>query len=277
MTLPKTSITANSLLHPLRVGLQIFVKDVADGFFAITHNGFALLGLALFFAVATLQARPDWRDLGEDQLFGWLRARQELTSSLPGQMEASARATATNPKNLSKPQAAVARWLSRKYKVAPEPISALVTEAWETGRRTDLDPNLILAVMAIESGFNPFAQSEVGAQGLMQVMTHVHRDKYDRFGGRFAAFDPVANLRVGAKVLKDCIGKAGSVEGGLRFYVGAGNVEGADETGYPARVLAEMNRLNQVASGQSVPVLMNNTGNSNSQAAEAKTLRVAAE
>ena len=254
MKSPNTSLTANSLLHPLRVGLQIFVKDVADGFFAITHNGFALLGLALFFAVATLQARPDWRDLGEEQLFGWLRARQELTSSLPGQMEASARATATNPKNLTKPQAAVARWLSRKYKVAPEPISALVTEAWETGRRTDLEPNLILAVMAIESGFNPFAQSNVGAQGLMQVMTRVHSEKYEGFGGNLAAFDPVSNLRVGVKILKDYIDKAGSLEGGLHMYVGDSSAN--DDGVYSSKVLAEQARLKQVAQGVKLPTVV---------------------
>ena len=265
------------MFHQFRLGVKIFVRDVADGFFEITHNGFALLGLALFFAIATLQARPDLRSLGEEQLFGWLRARQELTSNLPGQMEASARATASNPKDLSKPQAAVARWLSRKYKVAQEPVSAIVTEAWETGRRTNLDPNLILAVMAIESGFNPFAQSEVGAQGLMQVMTKVHRDKYDRFGGRFAAFDPVANLRVGAKVLRDCIDKAGSVEGGLRFYVGMSNSEGTEDNGDPARVLAELARLNQVASGQSVPMSSTALSTTPSAAAESQALRVAAE
>ena len=263
------------MLHQLRLGVKTFVRDVADGFFEITHNGFALLGLALVFGLATLQARPDLRSAGEEQLLGWLRSRQELTSSLPGQMEASSRATASNPKDLSKPQAAVARWLSRKYKVAQEPISAIVTEAWESGRRNNLEPNLILAVMAVESSFNPFAQSEVGAQGLMQVMTRVHRDKYDRFGGRFAAFDPVANLRVGTKVLKDCIDKAGSVEGGLRFYVGVSNTEGADDNGYPARVLAEMARLNQVAAGQSVPV--SSTTLNNSIAATTKELNLASE
>ena len=95
--------------------------------------------------------------------------------------------------------------------------------------------------MAIESSFNPFAQSSVGAQGLMQVMTKVHDDKYEPFGGRHAAFDPVTNLRVGVQVLKECIARAGSLEAGLRYYVGAANLattaatpEGAGRAGHPA-------------------------------------------
>jgi hypothetical protein len=120
----------------------------------------------------------------------------------------------------------VAQWISRRYKVAPEPIGRLVQEAWSIGQRAGLDPTLILAIMAIESSFNPFAQSPVGAQGLMQVMTRVHDDKYEAFGGNHAAFDPVTNLRVGVQVLKDCIARAGSLQDGLRYYVGAANIEG---------------------------------------------------
>jgi soluble lytic murein transglycosylase-like protein len=232
--------------------LRVFAADVADGFFEITHNGFALLGLAVAFAVITLTARPDLRQAGEEKLMGWLQSRQEAVSGIVAERDARDRATAANPKDLPKAQAAVAYWLSRKYRVAPEPISALVVEAWDIGGRTRLDPTLILAIMAIESSFNPFAQSAVGAQGLMQVMTTVHSDKYQGFGGQLAAFDPVANLRVGAKVLQDCIAKAGSVEGGLRFYVGAANVD--DDGGYAAKVLAEHQRLQQVAAGRLVPV-----------------------
>jgi len=120
-----------------------------------------------------------------------------------------------------------------------------VTEAYEIGKRNKLDPTLILAIIAIESSFNPFAQSSVGAQGLMQVMTSVHTDKYEGFGGQLAAFDPVANLRVGVKVLQECIARAGSLEGGLRYYVGAANLP--HDGGYAAKVLAEHFRLRQVA------------------------------
>ena len=132
-------------------------------------------------------------------------------------------------------------------------LSALVAEAYDIGKRTRLDPTLILAVMAIESGFNPFAQSPVGAQGLMQVMTVIHSDKYENFGGKLAAFDPVTNLRVGVKVLQESIARAGSLEGGLKYYVGAANLE--DDGGYTGKVLAEHARLQQVALGRSVPLM----------------------
>jgi hypothetical protein len=245
----------------LSQGLRAFASDIAQGFFEITHNGFALLGLAVMFAVITLTARPDLREAGEARLMSWLLARQPVTETIETSMDAIDRATATNPQDLPKQQATVAFWLSKKYRIAPEPLSALVAEAYDIGRRTKLDPTLILAVMAVESGFNPFAQSPMGAQGLMQVMTRVHSDKYENFGGKLAAFDPVTNLRVGATVLQECIRRAGSVQGGLRFYVGAANLE--DDSGYADKVMAEHLRLQNVANGraigtataQSVPVI----------------------
>jgi hypothetical protein len=233
-------------------GLQTFTSDVAQGFFEITHNGFAVVGLVAVFSVLTLLARPDLRQAGESQLMTWLHARQSQALGLVPELDAIDRATALNPKDLPKQQAAVAYWLSKKYRVAPEPLSALVAEAYETGNRNNLDPTLILAVMAVESGFNPFAQSNVGAQGLMQVMTGIHSDKYENFGGKLAAFDPVTNLRVGVKVLQECIQRAGSLQGGLKFYVGAAQL--TDDGGYADKVMAEHGRLQQVAAGRAVPL-----------------------
>lgn len=233
-------------------GLRTFASDIAQGFFEITHNGFALIGLAVIFAIITLTARPELREIGEIKLISWLQTRQVAVTGIETEIDAIDRATATNPQDLPKQQAAVAYWLSKKYRVAPEPVSALVAEAYEIGIRTKLDPTLILAVMAVESGFNPFAQSPVGAQGLMQVMTKVHSDKYESFGGKLAAFDPLTNLRVGVKVLQECIHRAGSTEGGLRFYVGASNVE--DDGGYAGKVMAEHARLKMVANGRAVPL-----------------------
>lgn len=239
-------------LGKLARGVQTFACDVAQGFFEITHNGFAVVGLAVVFSVLTLLARPDLRQVGETQLMSWLQERKAEALGMVPELDAVDRATAINPKELPRQQAAVAYWLSKKYRVAPEPLSALVAEAYEIGQRTKLDPTLLLAVMAVESGFNPFAQSNVGAQGLMQVMTGVHQDKYENFGGKLAAFDPVTNLRVGARVLQECIQHAGSIQGGLKFYVGAAQL--ADDGGYAEKVLAEHARLQMVANGKAVPL-----------------------
>lgn len=229
-------------------GLRTFVSDVVDGFFEITHNSFALLGLATVFAVLALAARPDLRQTGEEQLMGWLQSRKPAPEATDLEPTAIERTTAASPHELPKQQAAVAYWLSKKYRVAAEPLSVLVAEAFDLGKKTKLDPTLILAIMAVESSFNPFAQSQVGAQGLMQVMTRVHGEKYESAGGTLTAFDPVTNMRVGVKVLQECIARAGSLEGGLRYYVGAANLN--DDGGYAGKVLAEHERLRQVAAGR---------------------------
>jgi len=145
----------------------------------------------------------------------------------------------------------VANFLSRRYRVAQEPVSELVKAAFDTGREVGLDPMLLLAVMAIESGFNPYAESGVGAKGLMQVMSTVHSDKFRYFGGQSAALEPLANIKVGALVLKDCIARGGSLPDGLRLYVGSTS---QDDGGYGAKVMAERSRLRDIAHGRKVPI-----------------------
>jgi hypothetical protein len=236
------------------LSLRVFTRDVGAGLLDVSHNSLALLGLCVVGVALFAGGREDMRTLVERHALDWLLARQEAREPNADEAEpepdAVARATAADPKSLPRQQAAVAHWLSRRYKVAPEPVSRLVQEAWSVGRRAGLDPTLILAVMAVESSFNPFAQSPVGAQGLMQVMTRVHDDKYEAFGGIRAAFDPVANLRVGVQVLKECINRSGGVELGLRAYVGATALN--DDGGYVGKVLNEQSHLRQVVDGRNV-------------------------
>ena len=229
-------------------GIKVVCKDIAQGFFEITHNGFALLGLAMMFACITLVARPEMRQAGEVQLISWLQDRQNGGTEADYDTTDSAN---TTPAALTKEQASVAYWLSKKYNVAHDPMRALVAEVYSSGKRAKLDPTLILAVMAIESRFNPYAQSSAGAQGLMQVMTKVHIAQYDDFGGKLAAFHPVTNMNVGVKVLKDCITRAGSVEGGLKHYVGAANM--THDGGYGAKVMAEYRRIQSAAGAARKP------------------------
>jgi len=239
--------------------LGVFLRDVGHGLLEISHNTLALLGLAVVAVALFATGKPDLRHQAEQQALGWLQDRNEARALESGdvlsgvaEQLAVTRATAIDPSHLSKPQAAVAQWISRRYRVAPEPIARLVQEAWQIGQRAAIDPTLILAIMAVESSFNPFAQSSVGAQGLMQVMTRVHDTKYEAFGGTHAAFDPVSNLRVGVQVLKECITRAGGLTEGLRFYVGAAGLE--SDGGYVAKVLSEQIHMRSVADGRAVPV-----------------------
>jgi hypothetical protein len=260
-TLRTTSTIVLAMPRAVFRTLATFAADVLRGMLVISHNALAVIGLLLVSVALFAAGRDDLHQKAELEFLGWLQGRQEARIE-PAQAalwsevsaaEAMARATASDPKELDQQQAAVAHWLARRYRVAPEPISRLVQEAWSVGQRAALDPTLILAIMAIESSFNPFAQSTVGAQGLMQVMTKLHDDKYEPFGGTHAAFDPIANLRVGVAVLKECIARAGSLEAGLRYYVGAANLPG--DGGYVGKVLAEQQSMRLVMTGKAAPTV----------------------
>ncbi len=149
-------------------------------------------------------------------------------------------------------QKRVTAWISKRYRVAGDATNMLVSAAYLTAKEINLDPLLILAVMAIESRFNPFAESPVGAQGLMQVMSKVHHDKFAEMGGTQAALNPVANIRVGSLILKEYVARGGSIEAGLKRYVGAAEMD--SDAGYGAKVLGEYDRLKAVASGKRVSV-----------------------
>ena len=243
MTAP-TAPPANGVYERLQQASKLVVR----GFVAATHNSLAIMGLVLVLCAGLLLMKPELREKAENQVFGWLMERQQAEEVL-ADPTAVERVTAVDPADLPREQALIAEWLSRKYRVAKEPMSALVAEAFQVGNKLGVDPKLILSVMAMESRFNPFAASPVGAQGLMQVMTRVHSEKFEDFGGTMAAFDPITNLRVGAMVLQETIRRAGSVEGGLRLYVGAVSSDGR---AYIDRVLSEHHRLQRVAQGQRV-------------------------
>ena len=141
---------------------------------------------------------------------------------------------------------AVTSHLTKKFGLSPEDTAHYVAQAITVGKEVNLDPTLILAVMAIESSFNPRAESRAGAQGLMQVRTHVHQEKFEPYGGPLAAFIPEANIRVGALILKACIAKAGSLEAGLKNYLGAPNAASGINT-YTGKVFSEREELRSIA------------------------------
>lgn len=138
---------------------------------------------------------------------------------------------------------ALAGYLSQRYRIAPAATEELVSAAYLAGQRVGIDPLLVLAVIAVESRFNPIAESLAGAKGLMQVVPEYHEDKLQEHGGSSAVLDPITNISVGARILDQYIRHTGSLEAGLQRYNGA---QSDASNQYAQKVLAERERLRQI-------------------------------
>jgi soluble lytic murein transglycosylase-like protein len=136
-------------------------------------------------------------------------------------------------------------YLARRYRVSSAVATEIVTKAHAVGRRLDLDPMLILAVISVESRFNPIAESTMGAKGLMQVIPRLHTDKFIAVGGVDMAFELEPNITVGARILKEYMRHTGDLFDALQMYVGASSEENANE--YSEKVTRERDRLSQIA------------------------------
>jgi len=133
-------------------------------------------------------------------------------------------------------------YVTRRYKVSTEAVMPIFATAQNVGRELHIDPLLIIAVIGVESGFNPFSQSVFGAQGLMQVVPRFHQDKLPEESASF--LDPITNVQIGARVLKESIRRQGGLEEGLQQFGGALGDAGRR---YAGKVLAERQRLEQAA------------------------------
>jgi len=138
----------------------------------------------------------------------------------------------------------VKRYVARRYRVSGHALEVPIARAQRSGAELGLDPLLLVAVMAIESSFNPLAESSVGAQGLMQVIPRFHMDKIGPNATPGALFDPETNVRVGALVIKEGLRRYGSLSRALQYYGGA---LGDAEARYSRKVLAMKARLEKVA------------------------------
>jgi soluble lytic murein transglycosylase-like protein len=137
-------------------------------------------------------------------------------------------------------QDVLVRYLSRRYSIAAEATERMVGAAFHAAREVGLDPLLVLAVISVESRFNPIAESVMGAKGLMQIIPKYHQSRLVVYGGEAAVFDPESNIRVGAEILRDYVHRTGTLEAGLQFYNGAMRDSSAH---YAQRVMAERARL----------------------------------
>lgn len=156
---------------------------------------------------------------------------------------------------------AISEFLAKRYRVSQAVTFDLVGIAHAAGRQFGLDPLLIIAVIAVESRFNPIAESVAGAKGLMQIIPKYHGDKLQEFGGEKAIFDPEANIIVGSRILKEYLGRTGNLGTALQMYAGALN---DDQDLYTSRVMSEKQRLQQVVSRSAFPSLQTASRNTRS-------------
>lgn len=200
------------------------------GLWAALHRGFAILGVgALVFLVSEWNLVTPDVAAGPSTAFGFVRDDGESVLATGEDTD--------NPK-----QRAIANYLSRKYRVASDATEHLVGAAFDAGQQVGIDPLLILAVMAIESRFNPIAESVAGAKGLMQVIPKHHLDKFFEHGGEEAVLDPMTNIQVGARILKENLRRTGNLEAALQLYAGALSDTSSQ---YAQKVIAEKERLRQ--------------------------------
>jgi len=206
------------------------------------QGGLMASGLILGLALAALLAKnPAALDALKSLQVppGQTQARQgndALQLALPAE-------PASSPTLTPEMRAALA-FASRRYRVSAQALDPVFLAAQAAGRRMNLDPLLIVAVIAIESRFNPFAESVVGAQGLMQVMPRWHHDKLPEGYGALSLFDPEVNVEVGAQVLRESIRRMGGLIPGLQQF--AGDSDDPDQT-YANKVLAEKQQMERAA------------------------------
>lgn len=216
------------------------------------HGCFVMIGVMVIGSVGFLVTQHGSEGLNPRKLFAdyvGLELPQAAGDSTEISVEdATDVAVAESPSEdqaLTPAQRRVAAAIAKRHKISPVMAEALIRTADKEARANGLDPLLVLAVVTVESGFNPFAESVFGAQGLMQIIPKYHHDKITADKGATALFDPNENIRVGSQILKDYMRiTGGNLEQALQSYAGAPNDPGMV---YSNRVLSELDRLRQVA------------------------------
>ncbi len=211
-------------------------------------NGLALVGMASTITFAAMQANPQLASGLFQTVFPSASAIVEAEADVESVESVLGDVAHTSLNDRSEER--MAAYLSSRFRVSRDAMVDIVRYAGLAAEKHRLDPALVLAVAAVESGFNPYAASPMGAKGLMQVMHGIHRQKFEVYSDiRNAATNPQVNLMVGAEILRDCISRGGSVNGGLKLYLGVGT---GDDNGYVARVVGEAARIRAAAKGRPI-------------------------
>ncbi len=207
--------------------------------YALARGLLAVVGLVAVLAVAL----PSSRDTLLMQAVALVNAAEAATGTVSAAGPIQVANSASTETAQEREQRAVTEFIARRYRVSEDATAGFVSAAYRAGHEFSVDPLLILAVMAIESRYNPVAESSMGAKGLMQVIPKYHPEKLPEHGGEQALLDPEVNILVGARILREYLRRFGETETALQMYAGAFDEPTSQ---YSGKVLAEKARLLQV-------------------------------
>lgn len=211
-----------------------YLERGTGAFLHYLHIDLATVGLALFFVVAGgLTANLS--------LFPAIEAVRPYFAK-PDVPPPAVTGTERAPQQLAPAMAAALDQVAQRYRVSAEALLPVFDAAQAAGREWRVDPLLIIAVISIESRFNPISQSAMGAVGLMQIIPRYHQDKLPKDASSRAFYDPVTNVQMGARILQESIQRQGGLMEGLQYYAGA--IDDTEQT-YANKVIAEKARLEQ--------------------------------
>src|SRR5258706_3962094 len=171
---------------------------------------------------------------------------RDVACLAPADPAGDAQASIGEPLPPDPAQRALVEYLSRRFFIAAGATELMVGAAQRAAHAVGLHSLLVLAVISVESRFNPIAESVMGAKGLMQIIPKYHQAKLKALGGEAALWDPASNIELGAAILQEYVYRTGTLEAGLQFYNGAFGDASAQ---YARRVLAERERLLEVIRG----------------------------
>lgn len=145
--------------------------------------------------------------------------------------------------SLTQEQQNIKAYIADKFQVDPASAAEVVQHAYKVSDETGVHPHLLLAVAAVESSFDPSADSG-GAKGLMQIQASAHKSEIRAMGGVRGLFDVRKNLELGAEILQDCLTQ---VNNNLRKALLRYNGSSRPSSKYPEKVMREKARLDAAA------------------------------
>ena len=131
-------------------------------------------------------------------------------------------------------------WVSSKilpFEKSEHEAKAIARWVWIYAQRHGIDPALVLGLITIESRFDPYATSSVGAQGLMQIMPFWKKELGSENDN---LYDVATNIRYGCAILKHYIKRYKTPQKALAAYNGS-----KGKVAYPNKVLSQVARFKE--------------------------------